>query len=243
MQSTAMRIDDAVEEIIGAIGAPGFHAVAASAVSRLLAFERATVIVHHPDRPPRLLFDDFDTGGREGVRNYLAATWRLNPMMATLQDGAFRARDFAIRPCAEDAARRLMVRDPAEELGFRTRGWPRGLEEVGLAFRACGGTVELSCYRARSRRPARLAVLEALRTPLAAAFRRHGELTAPSAGEAALTPREQEVLDLLLMGCGSEAIALRLGIARYTVKDHRKRIFRKLAVGSLSELFARCRPS
>ena len=40
-----------------------------------------------------------------------------------------------------------------------------------------------------------------------------------------------------VLGAGVE-IALRLGISRYTVKDHRKHIFRKLSVGSLAELFA-----
>jgi DNA-binding CsgD family transcriptional regulator len=53
-----------------------------------------------------------------------------------------------------------------------------------------------------------------------------------------LTPREAQIVGLLLLGCGSEAISLRLNISRYTVKDHRKQIFRKLGVGSLAELFA-----
>jgi DNA-binding CsgD family transcriptional regulator len=53
-----------------------------------------------------------------------------------------------------------------------------------------------------------------------------------------LSAREREICDLLLRGCSSEAIGLRLNISRYTVKDHRKSIFRKLRVGSLAELFA-----
>jgi len=237
-----MRFDDAVGEVIGAIGAPGFAGVAASAATRLLGFDLATVVVHHADRPPRLLFDDFDAaGGAEGLKAYLAATHRLNPMVGAGEEAVFRASDFAIRPPGGHSVRGLIVRDPAEELGFRTHGWPRGLEEVGLTFRACGGTVEFSCYRPKARRPAPLAPLQTLRTPLASAFRRHGELTAPPASTARLTPREHEVLDLLLLGCGTEAIALRLRIGRYTVKDHRKRIFRKLGVGSLAELFGRCR--
>ncbi len=54
----------------------------------------------------------------------------------------------------------------------------------------------------------------------------------------ALSAREREICDLLLLGCSSAAIALRLDISRHTVKDHRKSIFRKLRVGSLAELFA-----
>jgi DNA-binding CsgD family transcriptional regulator len=244
MQSMAMRRNDTVEAIIGGIGAAAFPALAGKAVARALGFDHSAVIVHFPNRRPGLLHDDFDAlGGREGLANYLAATHRLNPMIAAGLDQAYRARDFATRDFAirpEDFDGALLAPDPSEELGFRTEGWPRGLEEVGVVFGALGGRVELSCYRARGRRPAPLAVLKTLRGPLLAAFRRHGELTGtPGAG--ALTPREQEVLELVLMGCGSEAIALRLGIGRYTVKDHRKRIFRKLAVGSIAELFARVR--
>jgi DNA-binding CsgD family transcriptional regulator len=55
---------------------------------------------------------------------------------------------------------------------------------------------------------------------------------------AALSRREMQVAELLLAGCGSEAIALRLDISRHTVKDHRKQIFRKLGVGTLAALFA-----
>ncbi len=241
MQSKAMRFDDTVSEIIGTIGAPCFPAVAAAAVTRSLGFEFSTVVVHLPDQLPRLLTDQFDVaGGREGLENYLAATHRLNPMIEGLDERVFRARDFAIRP-KEDAAWMLMVRDPAEELGFRTRGWPRGLEEVGVTFRGFGGMIEFCCYRSRGRRPDPLRALRVLHAPLAAAFRRHDELTAPPMVGTALTPREREVLDLMLIGCSSEAIALRLAIGRFTVKDHRKGIFRKLGVGSLSELFARCR--
>jgi DNA-binding CsgD family transcriptional regulator len=53
-----------------------------------------------------------------------------------------------------------------------------------------------------------------------------------------LSPREAQIAELMLAGCSSEAIALRLDISRHTVKDHRKRIFRKLGIGSLAELFA-----
>jgi DNA-binding CsgD family transcriptional regulator len=53
-----------------------------------------------------------------------------------------------------------------------------------------------------------------------------------------LSPREQEICGLLLAGCSSQAISLRLDISRHTVKDHRKAIFRKLRIGSLAELFA-----
>jgi DNA-binding CsgD family transcriptional regulator len=230
-----------LSRIIGAIGDPGFAAVAAEAVSGFMAFELTAIVLHRPQAGAAVMFDNFDrAGGRRGLETYVAVTHRLNPILAARQGwGAFRARDFAIRPQGRLAQDQL-VRAADEELGFRTVGWPERLEEVGLYFEACGGVVELGCYRARGRTPTdRIEALDGLCEPIAAAFERHARLTrAEAPAMEALSARERDVAELLLAGCGSEAIGLRLGISRHTVKDHRKQIFRKLRVGSLAELFA-----
>ena len=240
MQFFVMRTPEAtLARIIGAIGAHDFAGVAADAVARFMDFELATVVVHR--REATLMFDNFEVAdGRVGVETYVAFTHRLNPMLARGGEGAFRAGDFAIRPQAAAGLERRLVRAADEELGFRTVGWPARLEEIGLYFEACGGMVELGCYRPRGRTPTgRMGELQALRELVAAAFRRHAALTAgPAAAQRGLSSRERQVADLMLAGCGSEAIALRLRISRHTVKDHRKQIFRKLGVGSLAELFA-----
>lgn len=245
-----MSPHQALAEMIGAIGEAGFPAVAAGAVGRLLGFDLAAVIVHSDGRAPELLFDNFDAAGRRrGIETYLRVTHAINPILAGQPAGrAFRARDFALRrlPHREVAEGHLLPA-PEEELGFRTAGWPAGLEEIGLHLGTSFGLVEFGLYRQRPRRRATdgdLRHLDALGAPIAAAFDKHLALSrpGPAASHAAgLTGREREVLDLLLAGCSSEAVALRLGIGRFTVKDHRKRIFRKLGVGSLAELFARCR--
>jgi DNA-binding CsgD family transcriptional regulator len=130
-----------------------------------------------------------------------------------------------------------------EELGFRTVGWPQRMEEVGLYIDAWGGVVELGFYRERGRcavPSSKLRALDELSAPVAAAFDKHAALKSQAVPEAAsvLSQREQEICALLLAGCSSQAIALRLDISRHTVKDHRKAIFRKLQVCSLAELFA-----
>jgi DNA-binding CsgD family transcriptional regulator len=234
----------ALTAIIDSIGRADFPAVTAQAVGRFMAFDLSAVIVHRPTGPSELLFDNFGpAGGRAGLETYAAVTHRLNPVLGGGRKlGAFRARDLAIRPGATaDLAARYLVRAPDEELGFRTVGWPAGLEEVALYFRGWGGVVELSCYRPRGRRPTpRFGDFRAICAPVAAAFHRHAAL-APGRADAPfaeLSGRERQVVRLMLAGCGSEAIALRLGIGRHTVKDHRKRIFRELRVGSLAELFA-----
>ena len=257
-----MSPHQALAEVIGAIGEAGFPAAAAGAVGRLLGFDLAAIVIHSdgsgPDssgpggRMPELLFDNFDAaGGRRGIETYLRVTHAVSPILARRPMGrAFRARDFAVRrlPGREAAAGHLLPA-PEEELGFRTVGWPEGLEEIGLHLGTSFGLVEFGLYRQRPRRRATdrdLRHLDALGAPIAAAFDKHLALSRPGPAPAGwhaagLTGREREVLDLLLAGCSSEAVALRLGIGRFTVKDHRKHIFRKLGVGSLAELFARCR--
>jgi two-component system NarL family response regulator len=50
-----------------------------------------------------------------------------------------------------------------------------------------------------------------------------------------LTPREHEVLTLIVRGYGNKQIAHELGIAEYTVKNHVKNILDKLGVQDRTE--------
>jgi DNA-binding CsgD family transcriptional regulator len=221
--------------IIGAIGADNFAAVTAGALRSFLGFELTAVFAHRPAAEPAVLFDNFE--GRGGIANYVRFTHRMNPML-TCASGVCRARDFAVD--LGDAVLPNVERATDEELGFRTVGWPHRQEEIGLYLQSGAGLIELGFYRPRglSAAPAdKVSVLQALAGPITAAFDRHYELIAPLHARA-LSAREREIYDLLLLGCSSAAIALRLNISRHTVKDHRKSIFRKLQVGSLAELFA-----
>jgi DNA-binding CsgD family transcriptional regulator len=225
-------------EVIAAIGAPNFPQTAACAVCEGLGFELTAVLAHR-QAGSAILFEDFgEAGFGEGLATYARLTHRMNPMLEHAP-GAVRARDFAGRAIPAALAP-YVTPAPDEELGFRTLGWPSRLEEIGLYIPACGGIVELGLYRPRGRRAAAAEVraLQDLARPLAAAFERHYRLCPPPFSDDRLSPREQEVCRLLLAGCGTEAIALRLSISAHTVKDHRKQIFRKLDVGSLQALFA-----
>lgn len=144
-----------------------------------------------------------------------------------------------------------VIAAPDEELGYRTIGWPERHEEIGLLAEDGTEAIEIGFYRERSAKaapPRTLRMLDALRQPVTAAFRRHAALTKSAAGRtertiptqhaARLTPREREVAKLLLRGCSTDAVAMRLSISRHTVKDHRKHIFARLGISSLAELFA-----
>jgi DNA-binding CsgD family transcriptional regulator len=239
-------LNRALTQIIGAIGNADFAAAATGELRHAIGFDLAAAVLHRHDAEARLLFDDFEPAGHaQGIRNYVRLTHRMNPMLAPAPAcRAVRASDFVLRRCRPFAgADRYLVWTQEEEMGFRTLGWPERCEEIGVYFAAWDGIVELSFYRARGREAlsdAELRALDALAAPVAAAFERHAALT-PAAATTRLSARECEVYDLLIAGCSSEAIALRLGISRHTVKDHRKQIFRKMRIGSLAELFASAR--
>jgi DNA-binding CsgD family transcriptional regulator len=65
------------------------------------------------------------------------------------------------------------------------------------------------------------------------------EATINEFGSDVLTPREREVIGLVLRGHNSESIAASLGIAIYTVKMHRKNSYAKLRLNSQGDLFNR----
>ena len=51
-----------------------------------------------------------------------------------------------------------------------------------------------------------------------------------------LTPREREVLALVVEGCGNKEIALRLAVSEETIKHHLTRMFDKVGAGNRLEL-------
>lgn len=63
----------------------------------------------------------------------------------------------------------------------------------------------------------------------------------PAAVEAALSPREREVMALLVKGLHNRRIALQLGISPRTVEVHKARVLEKLGVASVIELVRRSR--
>lgn len=241
-------VQSVLGEIISAIGEPHFPKLAARGLQRLTGFELAAIILHRRAGRSQIVFDDFDAvGDRRGIETYARRTHQLNPTVFALRQGAIRGRDFAQPvPAISRALRSHVAPAPEEELGYRTVGWPERQEEVGLYFEGWGGIVEFGLYRERSRKAVSsdvIGALRSIRSPLAAAFERHGRFGAapPASWTGALSDREREVCALLLSGCTSDAIALRLRISRHTVRDHRKNIFRKLEISSLAQLFALAR--
>ncbi|MHA4837508.1 LuxR C-terminal-related transcriptional regulator [Sphingopyxis sp. MSC1_008] len=235
-------MQSALTEMIGAIGEDGFMAATAESLRMAIGFDLAAAVLHRADARAELLFDGFAPAGfGQGLANYVHHTHGMSPMVHPVPMlGAVRASDFAIDGGSRTDTYLVWTSD--EEMGFRTLGWPERCEEIGLYIAAWSGVVELSFYRERARASLSSGELQALGElsgAVAAAFERHRRFSRPAPANEHLSARECEVYELMVAGCSSEAIALRLGISRHTVKDHRKQIFRRLRVGSLAELFAR----
>jgi FixJ family two-component response regulator len=69
-----------------------------------------------------------------------------------------------------------------------------------------------------------------------AGFRDHEKLRDTRARYATLTPREVEVMGLVVSGLANKVIAMDLGVSQRTVELHRARVMQKMGVRSLAEL-------
>lgn len=82
-------------------------------------------------------------------------------------------------------------------------------------------------------------LLDAIRDALAGAHAAHDRRTAVDdirRKAALLTRREQQVMQILLIGLLNKQVAAELGISEITVKIHRRRIMKKMGATSMMEL-------
>jgi FixJ family two-component response regulator len=87
------------------------------------------------------------------------------------------------------------------------------------------------------------ALTAAIRTALAVnrqARAHQAEIAGLSAKLAALTPRERQVLSLVVSGYLNKQVAAILGIAEVTIQIHRGRIMRKMQMSSFADLVRTC---
>ncbi len=239
---------------IGEIGGCGFAATVVDTVRACVQCDSALAMYYAAERPPTVLFDAFDHGlRRNDLRNYLDGAYLLDPFFALAQRsrragqhrlGDIVTADFAASPYFRRYYKHSRV---ADEVNF-------------LVPLGAGVTLAISLERAADQ-PAfsaaelrRLQVLVPVIDALARAdwpMRRvsvepaDGERLHAGArarldafGAQQLTPREREVVQLLLRGYGAQEAGAALRVATETVRVHRRNIYRKLEVSSLAELFS-----
>ena len=227
-------------------------------IAALLPFSSSLTTVLRPDGRPILLHDDISPERRETVVDaYLRGAYLLDPFhgfvcrnpgtrvlrLKDIQPDHFRKTEF-FRSYYAHA--RL-----ADEVGIivERRDGSHIFVSLGLSW----GTGTFS-RRGRERLAFFLPVIAALLlknwdadssddvgSAAATPARPHhalDDLLAMDEFER-LTAREREIVRFMLLGHSSKSIAHRLDIATGTVKNHRKSIYRKLAIRSQSALFAR----
>jgi len=253
-------------ELVSAIGHDDFFAVLAKRLFAFFPYDWLVVFLYRCGATPVLLHDtNTFEGSREGISNYLRNTYVLSPVyrafLGGIQPGLYLMRDLALRAPLEDLdPGQFGIRiDRQEEIGFLTQGWPQGMQELLLAFPVPqGGLIEISLSVSTTRggvdgvSPDPLQRIFRL---LMSCIRKHWEVRlgdcalqpeqprlvkqAQNFDSVALTQREREIVELILRGHSSAAIARELYIALPTVKTHRRNAYEKLGVNTLAELVAR----
>lgn len=227
-----------------------------------LKIKNLVIILFFTDRPPLSLFHWIPD--REGFlfeEAYLTWAYQLDPYYKQAERGGEGV--FLIRDIAPD-------RFSQSEYGKSYFSHVQMLDELGLLTRMTDGTfVNMSLGRQQgSGRFARrdkdfLASVEPILVPLlriyvetrlldvpvpapdrsAGSLARRLAVLDPQPGSTArLTPREAEVIALVMGGHSNASIAANLDISRQTVKVHRKRAYAKLNVSSQAEVFLRIMP-
>lgn len=239
---------------IDCLGTDAFPGALSAAVRTLVSCDCALVLAYHPERRPAVLFDDFDHPLRRNrIESYLRGAYLLDPLFQ------------AALECKEAALVRMKDVAPEEFessqyfLAYYKRS--EVSDEVNFLVPVDGEIcLALSIERASNNEafsPEDLAVLNAVEPLVAGLLARHRELSKSSGahngrdveherlvsklqqlGSGLLTEREQQVTQMVLKGHSNHSIADIFGLSIETVKVHRRNIYRKLNISSVSELYS-----
>ena len=232
--------------VIDTVATREFYANLLAYLEGFFAFDNAIIYAFEYGQAPRCLIKTEKENSDAVNRIYQQGAYLDDPFYQALNGGGhgeiFTLRQLA--PCGfyQTDYYRNFYRKTGwhDEAGVLLQLTPeRGL---GIFFGSARQTVGV--------RYPHLADLRGALTLVKSVARLHGEVVSANQPEPsiqladcatqaryALTPREREIVDLILNGNGSQQIAARLFISLGTVKNHRKNIYGKLNIGSQAELF------
>ena len=201
-----------------------------------------------PSASPKSMYDDLEpVQATIHISFYEAGPYRFDPFyLAAMRDGLTGA--FRLRDLVQDA----FYKSEYYRMFFRKIGLS---DELGLIVKLDGERAILVSLARKLKQPrfsdTDLASIRTLFPLLEAACQRQwgGSLSESANLEPAnfassfesdlLSPRELEIIRLVLEGHSTPSAAALLGIAEGTVKVHRRHAYAKLAVSSQGELFSR----
>lgn len=248
----------AVADLIVKVGTPSLPTALDGFLNAIASFDLSVIFGYPFDRTPLVLYDGYrDRATRAAMEAYLKGAYLLDPFytasvggyspglwrMRQLSPEQFFESDFysasEVHPCVSMEPGSLV-----EEIGF-------------LVPLPAGFTAAYSLMRSRGSRPfsedemSRLRAVDPIVQAVISAHWRGLEPAqpAPPTGDEMegafstfcadrLTYQQRRIVQLILRGHSSVAIAHIIGVVEGTVKNHRKSIYKRLRISSQSELFA-----
>jgi len=242
--------DQAVAGLFRSLGTDRFHDALRSAITQCCAFDSMIISKQQGSSPPKALYHDLDdVQAAISLTFYASGPYLLDPFF------------IACRENREPGAYGLM--ELAPETFFRSEYFRtfyrkiRVKDEVGILI-ADGADNWIVVSLARRPGQPKFSKTDTARINAAfgllsaAVLRNWGDKSKPSQetdgtsdadrlqafGADVLSPREAQIIRLILLGHSTPSAAAYLGIADGTVKVHRHHAYAKLGISSQTELFS-----
>jgi len=243
-----------ISRAIAALGTEKFFPALVQAIRGQVSIDYPQVWLYHRDLPPRVLYHEIPAHAIESqIDRYLEGPYREDPFYHTSLHQP-RAKIYRLS--------RVTMGKLRESDYYRNYYADTGTcdEIVYVSKLQAGNVINLSMMRLNHREVFSEQEYENLylvAEPVSELIKSHTEhndfaatnLIQPGIdhqidvafrtfGASLLSPREKDVLELMLRGYGTDTSAERLDIAVETVRRHRKSIYRKLDVSSQTDLFS-----
>ncbi len=243
-----------VSRAIAALGQDAFFPALVEAINAQVPIDYPQVWLYHRDLPPRVLYHRIPRAALSSqIDEYLDGPYREDPFYQTSMQNP-KSRLYRLS--------RVTLGKLEQTEYYQNYYSDTGTvdEAVYLAKLRGGNVINLSMMRLPNNgafSAEEYETLYLLADPISELLKSHSEhddfavthliqpgidhqidLAFRTFGASMLSPREKDVLELMLRGYGTDTSATRLSIAVETVRRHRKSIYRKLDVSSQTDLFS-----
>jgi DNA-binding CsgD family transcriptional regulator len=243
-----------LSKAIAALGSDDFFARLIRAISNQVRVDYPQVWLYHKELPPQCIYHEIPKVAQKSqIDRYLEGPYREDPFYQISLNqprGQFYRLTDLLGGLLQDSYYYQLYYSgtgTVDEVIFLSRLVDDSVINISLMRKASHGRFEDQEYR----------FLRNLAPPISALLRSHSQMADFSDryllepdidgvidhaftafGSSLLSPREKSVLELMLRGYGSNTSAEKLGIAKETLRRHRKSIYRKLDVSSQTDLFS-----
>jgi DNA-binding CsgD family transcriptional regulator len=243
-----------ISRAIAALGTADFFPSLVAAVNGQVRIDYPQVWLYHRDLPPRVLYHEIPADAvASQIDEYLDGPYREDPFFQTSMNQP-RSKIYRLS--------RITMGKLEQSTYYREYYADTGTtdEAIYLSRLRGGNVINLSMMRLPEHGPFSDGEYEALyllAEPVSELIKSHSEhddfavthliqpgidhqidLAFRTFGASLLSPREKDVLEMMLRGYSTDSSADKLGIALETVRRHRKSIYRKLDVSSQTDLFS-----